>query len=783
MKLKTESIPVETGGVTDQGDFSIKNSAAAFSILSSGLYSNKYEAILRELGCNAYDSHVEAGFPDKPFTVHLPTTLNPIFSVRDYGVGLDHEQVMGLYTTYFASTKNDSNDFVGCMGLGSKSPFSYTKNFTITAIKDGTKGQYSAYIGDQGVPAIVQLATEETNEENGVEVAFAVEDRSDMRQFQHEAKKVYKWFQVRPEITGNAIDIPELKYAEMDIIPGTHMKDHSGWNHESVAIMGNVAYPIDVPDGEELPAGVRSLLHENSFVIRFEIGELAIAASREELGYDPQTIKSLTKKAQEILAAMEVYVVNKIKPAKTKWERNLLAAELMKSNENLFAPIVSNYLDKNKAKFVKGTKKQYSRLEIMVPVAELDKSVDDIKYAFKSIRKNYSDYTKTHLGAIKPLRQNKPKHLRPKVKPGSNTGYNPNDKWEVFGVDPTNTIIVFNDEKGNVLQRIRQAYTDADYKDLFEGFGQLFIFQGQNKNADKKAILKYVKTRFGNAPILLASQLPAPIAAHGTTGNERVTVQRFVTKRTGRYARDEHTFDTIYSKLKDITPTVEKGKKKTFLYLKLSHKSIMKPEGSGTWSATTMYDLLDNSDIAKITGIDIDCIYGVNKTSFKTITKDARWINFFDYVNQEFDKIDWKAARSETEHKIIGQQFNRSDYSLLKLSQNWLTTTARTKTAMGVMCKKWNTWRNNVPKKRKKGEEISYDMLIRVMQEFFPDKDFTKTEAKLDVSKIEKEYEKIFADVEKAYPMLRHLSLGNYYDAERDWKDAKGYIKLVDSAK
>ena len=27
-----------------------------------------------------------------------------------------------LYTTYGASNKNDSNDFTGCLGLGSKSP-------------------------------------------------------------------------------------------------------------------------------------------------------------------------------------------------------------------------------------------------------------------------------------------------------------------------------------------------------------------------------------------------------------------------------------------------------------------------------------------------------------------------------------------------------------------------------------------------------------------------------------------------------------------------------------
>jgi len=779
MKLETPSVPVEICGEIASGDFHIKNSATAFAILSSGLYSNKYEAILRELGCNAYDSHVEAGCVDKQFTVHLPTRPNPIFSVRDYGIGLDHEQVMGLYTTYFESTKNNSNDFVGCMGLGSKSPFSYTKNFTITAIKDGIKGQYSAFIGEKGVPAIVQLLDEKTDEGNGVEISFAVENRSDMRQFQHEAKKVYKWFQLRPEFTGAELDIPELEYAEMDIIPGTHMEESRGWSNKSVAIMGNVAYPIDVPDGEELPEGIRELMHDNSFAIRFDIGELDIAASREELSYVPHTITNLIKKGEEIMAALEVYVVNKIKPAKTKWERNILAAELINSNEKLFGGIVENYLSKHRAQFVKGTKRQYSRLEITVPVSEMDK-INGIKYTMKTIRKNYNDYSKTQLVNIKTTSQAKPKRLQknPKLH-----GYDSQNRWEVHQVDANKTQIIFNDESGNILKRIRQAYLDPDYKDLFTN-ANILIFQAQNKDTDKKAILKFIKSRFGKSPILYASQLPKVLTISGALGNTNVTVQRFIGKRTGRYGRDEHTFDAVNGKMKDIPPTIEKGKKKIFLYLKLSHKSILKPDGTGNvWSATSMMDLLDNSEIAKIAGINLNKVYGVNKTSLKTVTKDKRWVNFFDYINKEFDKIDWKTARIETEHKIIGQQFNDSDYLLSKVDDSTLLKMASTKTPVGIMFTHWNKWKASTPAKAKKGIKIEYDRLIRVMQEFFPQKDFTKTSAKLDVAKIEKKYEKIFENVKNAYPMLDYLTLSENYHSDHHWRDALNYIKLIDNAR
>jgi len=787
MRLATNDVPVEFGGQVSQGEFRIKNSATAFAILSSGLYSNKYQAILRELGCNAYDSHVEAGYPEKPFTVHLPTRLNPIFSVRDYGVGLNHEQVMGLYTTYFESTKNDSNDFVGCMGLGSKSPFSYTKNFTITAIKDGTKGVYSAFIGDQGVPAIIQLVDEPTDEGNGVEVSFAVENRNDMSQFESEARKVYTWFQTKPEFTGVDVNIQPMKFAEENIIPGVNLREDNGYNNRSYALMGNVAYPIKVPEGEKLPKGVYELLHKNSFIIRFEIGTLDIAASREELGYVPHTIDAIAAKGEAIMDALGTYVENKIKPAKTKWERNKLAADLIESNRSLFGTIVENYVTKNSRQFVEGTHKQYNRLEISVPCADFEK-VPGIKVTMKSIRRAYST-DKVSLINQPSHTEDKPKKMHVPLTPG--THYNPANSWNVFTINANTTTIIFNDEKGNVLQRIRQAWIDTDYKPLFNGNDNLFIVQAQNQTYDKPAMLKFLKKRFGNAPILLGSQLPS-LSASASLGNQRVTVQQFTSKRGGRQygSRDQYTFDAIYGKLKDIEPTITDDKgKKTFLYLKLSHKTILRPctknVADTTWDATAMMDMIKTSNIAAIANLDTSRIYGVNKTSFDTITKDKRWVSFFEYMEKEFDKIDWKSARKETEANIVNKQFKESSYHPSRADQASIAEIAARKSPAGIMLKGWLDWKavigDRKAKVKKKQSQIDYSFLIRVMQEFFPNKDFTKTEARLDVTKIEQAYNDMFENVEKTYPMLRHLSLSDSYYTSH-WEEAIEYINLVDKA-
>ena len=69
--------------VGEIGEFRIRNSAKAFNILSSGLYANKVRAIVRELSCNAVDSHIAAGKQDTPFDVHLPNQHEPWFAILD----------------------------------------------------------------------------------------------------------------------------------------------------------------------------------------------------------------------------------------------------------------------------------------------------------------------------------------------------------------------------------------------------------------------------------------------------------------------------------------------------------------------------------------------------------------------------------------------------------------------------------------------------------------------------------------------------------------------------
>lgn len=68
MKLNTvENVIERSGDLRDEENFTIALTAKAIEVLSSQIYKDAQLAIVRELGTNAADSHIEAGKKDVPF--------------------------------------------------------------------------------------------------------------------------------------------------------------------------------------------------------------------------------------------------------------------------------------------------------------------------------------------------------------------------------------------------------------------------------------------------------------------------------------------------------------------------------------------------------------------------------------------------------------------------------------------------------------------------------------------------------------------------------------------
>ena len=172
MKLNHSENKIERSRDFEESQYTIEATAKAFSILSDGLYSNKVRAVIRELSTNALDAQTDNGNPGEPFNVHLPNDMEPFFSIRDFGTGLSHEDCMSLYTTYFRSNRTESNNSVGCMGLGSKSPFAYNDSFSVESFYNGTHKVYSAYKNEKEDPVFALLSSQETQESNGLRVSF-----------------------------------------------------------------------------------------------------------------------------------------------------------------------------------------------------------------------------------------------------------------------------------------------------------------------------------------------------------------------------------------------------------------------------------------------------------------------------------------------------------------------------------------------------------------------------------------------------------------------------------
>lgn len=310
MKIRTEDNLLLTNS-TGEKKFTIQASAKAFQILSSALYSRKIEAIIRELGCNAADSHTQAGYPERPFVVHLPNSWEPEFYVEDFGIGLDASDVENIYTSYFTSTKTDSNDVTGGFGLGSKTPFSYCDSFNIRTRKAGVEYHFNAYINMQGEPATTMLSCVPTTEPNGVRVTVPVKV-TDYNQFRTDAFTVYKWFQVVPTITGgaagNGITIDNaraLRLIKEQSFWAEYSKD--GWDKNSItAVMGNVAYHVpnvSTTFNAHFNGSERKFFEHNSLFIQFNIGDLDVAASRETISFDEDTEAAFVARVKLIVSS------------------------------------------------------------------------------------------------------------------------------------------------------------------------------------------------------------------------------------------------------------------------------------------------------------------------------------------------------------------------------------------------------------------------------------------------------------------------------------------------
>ena len=580
--------------VGEIGEFRIRNSAKAFSILSSGLYANKIRAIIRELSCNAIDAQVAAGTQDKPYEVHLPTALEPHFSIRDFGTGLSHEQVTQIYTTYFESTKTASNEFIGALGLGSKSPFSYTDNFTVTAIKDGRKGIYTAFINESGVPSIALMFEEATDEANGVEVKFSVNDRYDFEKFRGEARVVYKYFKQRPAITGgNTFTFEDPEFETENIIPGVHQ---GRGGNRSYAIMGNIAYPIDIPNQEQL--GDLANLLACGLVMEFNIGELDFQASREGLSYIPQTIDAIRAKLEALNAQLAVHIATEADAIENLWERALFLNK--KRDQYLWKAAVDKYVTDTAMPLVNQSNNRWDFLKSFAfDVAELNSKYNIVIRGFGRNKHNVACQNYKADNSID--------------RSGPTPVYVP--QWKIR-VD-SDVFFVFNDTKTGASERAKYHWRQKKMEVYTE---KVYVIEpaDRTKPIQRDEFLKALY----NPPtdkVVNASALDCKERAERMGKN--VTILHLESRSRGYYRNDEMVWA-------DAGTADQFDDTKTYYYLPLS----------GYQSLGRVQDVKQLHSDLKASKIHTGTIYGVRKGDMEWVKEQANWVNLDTYVEAELAK-------------------------------------------------------------------------------------------------------------------------------------------------
>ena len=254
----------------------------ALDAVSKNLYSNPIGSFVRELVSNGVDAN-RANNSAELVKVNIYKEGNTwYFQVKDEGKGMTPEHFTNVYMRWFNSDKRDNNEDIGGFGIGSKSPLSYKETYELTTVADGYEYEY-IIVRQSPAPTATLLVERPTNKKSGTTVRIEI-DEKDLWKLHDECRKQLIYF-------NNVYVINEAYYYENDfqIIEADLFKvrtDSFPFGNEMHIVLGQVAYPINWNflgiSPIYIPVG-----------LKFNIGELPVTLSREEINYSDDAVKEV----------------------------------------------------------------------------------------------------------------------------------------------------------------------------------------------------------------------------------------------------------------------------------------------------------------------------------------------------------------------------------------------------------------------------------------------------------------------------------------------------------
>ena len=295
---EVKQIEQETIGDFEEITSSIRQEDLGFALgaVSKNLYANNIGSFIRELVSNGVDANVGNENRTKEVSVEVRLYKEGDewwFSVRDFGVGMTKQHFSEVYMNWFNSDKRGTNAKIGGWGLGSKTPLAYTDTYEVTTIANGIKYEYE--ITKTGTVPVASLILEKaTSEESGTLVKFEVK-ASDLDKIDRELKNQLVYFNEVVVINEHGYYDNNFNILEADLFK--YRPNNLTFGDDMHLVIGQVPYKIDFN-----LLGIQRVMMP--IALKFEIGELPVTLSREDINYDIEGIdvqEIIRKRIEEVV--------------------------------------------------------------------------------------------------------------------------------------------------------------------------------------------------------------------------------------------------------------------------------------------------------------------------------------------------------------------------------------------------------------------------------------------------------------------------------------------------
>jgi hypothetical protein len=712
-------------------------------------YSNTRLAVVREISANALDANLEAG-ATRPIEIKLPTSMNPTFSVRDFGGGLSQEDVFGLYSKYGKSTKRDSNNYIGAFGIGKFAPLSYGDNFTCVSYHDGWKISYNVFVDESDDTKIVKLHEELSDEPNGlrIDVAIADEDKDDFREIVQKFFEFFlddempKFIGVEEDFISKREKILESNNNSWFILEEKQRNYYS--RNESHVLMGRVSYPLDseaintanLIEDEKVRNIVSNILSMDGFYLRVPLGTVRLHHSRESLEYNKDTQKKIISSLLVAVKEIQEIAKEKLADSNDLWEAKRNYAKIVNAMPYNMRSIFENSFEWNGVKITSPDfDRNYQLADDLIITNSFKEDDVDSRNGFKirSQKTNRAICQDNYLFIIQDLESSHGNNLRVR------TLMNEDDTLEGVYI-----IHAKNDS----------AQSELDNEWQLSKIDKKHIRYTSNVDKEKPTKSNITKANGSKANIPLFKMVDGKSYSH----------------------RNVDSWEDVKDNLSDIDPSESDnaidGK---FVYISIKN---YKPSGIAGWDLDNVHNkvkrinsqLNEDGDDQKLT------LFGVRAGDVKKLDKET-WVNFEEFysdLGKKSLKKNKKEANQVHTHMIL-KGIIYDNPKILELRNNIGTLFdnkgIKFKSKLGEIQNTWKLAMGNVS-----SNLLSFYHEINESDPKWLEENLNKVDSK--------DFQRQFIEVSEKYPLLVNIgeSIGSWTDMDNDnfAKNILDYVSLCD---